>query len=330
MTHYTGESVAEFITTAGAPCQFVKLTIAPQLITYHFKLNHLQDHKNIKNIINLLNLETHQQATTGASDCAHFSVIMPRAEREVVETVRQGAAMKNAPKYSILFGINTNNEPIISQLERLPHLLIAGTTGSGKSCALASYIIELCAYNRPQDLGVVLIDLKRHEFQKFKDLPHLMADVITDALTAEATLYAIWREMEERYKEIENGTNTNPRPLVVVVDELADLVLQNPNTKKILIQLLQKSRAANIHFILATQSPRASVLDGLLLANIPTRLALTCANARESVLILGHKGAEQLTGAGDAIIKLNGDPIAHRLQVPYINAEQINKIINRA
>lgn len=138
--------------------------------------------------------------------------------------------------------------------------------------------------------------------------------------------------MGDRYftlnKHGREKNNGEFKKIIVIIDELADLVLQNKQIKELLIKLLQKSRAAGIHFIVATQSPRASVLTGLVLANLPSRLALTCASARESALILGHKGAEKLTGNGDGIFKTPQSTKEKRIQAPYITKKQIKKLLN--
>ena len=138
-------------------------------------------------------------------------------------------------------------------------------------------------------------------------------------------------EMEQRYYTLSklNRTKNNGefKKIVLVIDELTDLVMTNKEVKSLLIRILQKGRACGIHCIIGTQSPRATILDGVTLANLPSRLALTCASVRESCLILGHKGAEQLTGKGDAILKTPESTTETRLQAPYISDSDITKLI---
>lgn len=330
MTYYTGESVAEFFKLAGVGVRFVEMTRAPQLLKYHFNLVNLSDFKKVAEVIKLLELETKQTITQDTSKIAHFSLIFERNERETVHTLQQGEAMRKASPLSILLGKDTDGETITAKLQSLPHLLIAGTTGAGKSCAINSIIMSLACYNKPQDLGIILFDLKQCELVHFDNLPHLERETVTDASEAEAVLRALVYEMESRYKQIKQGASPDEfKTLLIVIDELSDLVTQAPQCKTHLVTLLAKARASNIHIIVATQSPRAKILDGATLANLPSRLALTCASSRESVLILGHKGAEHLTGSGDAILKLNGQNEI-RLQCPYISKKQIITLINKS
>ena len=331
MQIYTGDSIAEFLTYYDTPCTFISVDIAPQVLTYHFNLTELNKFKHIKNALSMLSMEMQQDVEQAKSDKAHFAVRIPRKKREIVETTRQGSVLKTAKPYSVLFGKDETNSDALATIQSLPHLLVAGTTGSGKSVALDSFIMQLACYNKPNDLGLVLIDLKQCEFNIFKTLPHLLTGVVNDSERAESVLSALIVEMEERYKKMAtmgiDKNNGTFRPVVCVIDELAELVLQNPKCKDLLVRLLQKARACDIHIIVATQSPRAKILDGLILANLPSRLALTCASFRESMLILGHGGAEKLTGCGDAILQLNGDISEKRIQVPFISKEQIQILL---
>lgn len=327
-----GKEFEKMFLSFGISASFNHVDNAPQILTYHFNLKNLQDFYKIKKYIKLLELRANTSIVQVASKSCDFALEIKKQKRQVIETIRQGSIMKQLAPYSIFFGADTNNTAVFSTIQELPHLLVAGTTGSGKSVALNSYIMELCCYNKPKDLGVVLIDLKMCEFNVFKNLPHLIYDVVNDSKTAEIVLLGLCYTMEDRYKEMARlglqKNNGHFQPIVVVIDELTDLVLQSTNCRKYLVQLLQKARACDIHIICATQSPRAKVLDGLLLANLPSRIALTCASSRESVLILGHKGAESLTGCGDAILKLNNSIQERRIQIPYIDNKTILKLLN--
>lgn len=331
MKYYTGESIAEFLSVAGCAVEFVEMVKAPQLLQYHYNFKKLKDFKALKNALLMLQYETHKKVTQAPSTRAHFSIIMNRDEREIFQILEQGETMRNAPPLSVLLGKNTNGEILTAELKSLPHLLIAGTTGSGKSCALNSFIVSLACYNKPQALGFVMFDIKQTELTQFDELSHLEAPTITDPHEAAPMLRALVREMRKRYEEIKQGASADDfKTLVIVIDELADLVTQCPEVKPHLIELLAKARAANIFLIVATQSPRAKILDGATLANLPSHLTLTCASSRESVLILGHKGAENLTGAGDAILKLNGITTECRIQCPYISRADIKKLIDKS
>ena len=322
MRYYTGESIADIMGQLGTPIDFLHLDFAPQLLTYHFNLKNFNCLSRLDKDLKKLEMIIHTPITRTTITTGHFAIILPREERQMVHV----SYMKRQ-EHAINFGLDTKNQQVSAQLKDLPHLLVAGTTGSGKSVALNSYIVDLCCSNTPSNLGLILIDLKQCEFNIYNDLPHLMCDIVNDSDTAENTLLWLVDEMERRYKVMaSNHTDTNNglfKPIVLVVDELADLILQNENCRTLLIKLLQKARACDIHVIVATQSPRAKYLDGLMLANLPSRVCLTCSNVRESMLILGHKGGEQLTGKGDCIIKLNGSTQEFRVQTPFISKQEI-------
>jgi len=329
MTIYDGNSIAKLLSSWNCPCFFKQYTISQQSVRYAFDLKSPLDIIKAKKLVKPLEVATGLSASfCDKTTNGHFAIELERVgERKILELKRLGSVMKSLPPFSLLLGNDTENQPVAICLEDMPHLLVAGTTGSGKSVALNTFILELCCYNQ-QGVGVVLIDLKRNEFCKFEGLPQLLTDVVYDSETAESVLEWLVYEMEQRYIILQQtGTLKDYKKVFVVIDELTDLVMQNPKCKELLVKLLQKSRACGMHIVVATQSPRAKVLDGLMLANLPTRIALTCSNVRESMLILGHKGAENLAGKGDAIVKLPNSVHERHIQIPYISNEDISKII---
>lgn len=326
----TGECIAKQLNECGIDCIFNNFQISPQIISYYFKL---KDPQKITKALKLGEVLTNWsgQKMECANKDGFFIVTTPTPERQTIN-ITKFKHLKKAEHYSIILGVDETGTPQARTIDELTHLLIAGTTGSGKSVCLNSIIIGLCCYNKPQDLGVILIDPKQVEFNIYNKLPHLITPVITETEQASNILEQLHEEMERRYFILNSlGKEKNGgefKKIIVVIDELADLILSNKNIKDLLIKLLQKARAAGIHFIVATQSPRATILNGLLLANLPSRLALTCASTRESLLILGHKGAEKLTGKGDAILKTPQSIEEIRLQIPLITKQQIKKLIN--
>lgn len=332
MKIYTGESIAEQITAFGYPCQFVNHTIAPQIIKYHFNLKNILHLQKVKRLADNLTALMGLKANILQSNKSHFAIEVQRETRQALNVTAYAQTMKKADAYSIIIGTDTEGNHTTATLDDLTHLLVAGTTGSGKSVSLNNIIISLLCYNKPQDLGLVLIDIKQVEFNTYKNAPHLIAPICTDTATAKAVLLALVDEMERRYtilKQLNKEKNGGEfKKIAVIIDELSDLILTDETLKTPIIRLLQKARASGIHLIIATQSPRAKILDGVMLANLPSRIALTCANVRESMLILGHKGAEQLTGKGDALLKLPSTTTETRVQIPYISKQQIKKLLN--
>lgn len=333
MEIYTGDSIARQITEFGINCKFVEMEQSPQFIIYKFNLlNILQLQKINKIIQNLETLANTQIFFESGDNSCHFKLLFKKPKREFIKLTQFAKdikAYKN--KYPLIFGVDTQNKKIIKPLDELVHLLVAGTTGSGKSVAINNFILSLCCYNSTKKLGLILIDPKQVEFTKFEKLPHLLTEVVTEVEKAKEVLNNLIDEMEERYFILKSlgkvKNNGEFKKIVCVIDELADLILQDKEIKTLLLKLLQKGRASGIHLILGTQTPRATILDGAVLSNIPSRFILTTANIRESVLALGHKGAEKLLFKGDAILKTAESPQEIRIQTPYLTNTEIKKLI---
>ncbi len=218
-----------------------------------------------------------------------------------------------------LLGVDIQGEPVSVALEPLPHLLVAGVTGSGKSVFLNSIIVHLLLHYSPELIRIVLIDMKSLEFSPYESAPHLAGNVITDVRDAESALDALIDEMEARYKilnryQVRNLTEyreeciaRGEKPelcrVAVIIDELADLLMTGGEpVQKALIRLAQKARAVGIHLIVATQRPSVDVVTGLLKANFPTKIAFKVSSAVNSRVILDESGAESLLGNGDFLI----------------------------
>lgn len=230
---------------------------------------------------------------------------------------RKGSAEAGLPLW---LGVRVTGEPMSFDLTRQPHLLVGGTTGSGKSICLHALLISLLVGVPRDRLNVILIDPKKVEFAPYAKANSKRIEVITDVVDARTRLGALTEEMEARTSALENagvrdlaeghrkGVLTLPY-IVVFVEELADLVMQVPEAEEHLIRLAQKARATGIHLIIATQRPDARILNGLLRSNIPSRIALTVQKSTESKIILDETGAERLTGAGDMLVRLSGEPL---------------------
>ena len=218
-------------------------------------------------------------------------------------------------------GKSLNNKEIHLNLLDTPHLLVAGSTGSGKSCILNNIIASLVRKYDENYFRAILIDIKQVEFSQYKNIKQLATPVVTDTEKAIDILNKMCSIMQNRYNILsennarnieEYNTTTNDKMCyyLVVVDELADLFIQAPDIEIILCRLAQLGRAAGIHLILATQRPDRETITGRLKVNIPSRLALTVASLYDSRIILDQTGAEKLTGKGDFILKMsNGETI---------------------
>ena len=232
--------------------------------------------------------------------------------------------LKESPSNMILPvwpGVDVLGNPFAFDLTQTPHILVAGTTGSGKSVCLHTLLLSLIARNNPEQLRLCLIDPKKVEFTAYHDLHHfLYSNVITEIDEAFHTLENLTDEMEKRndllakagVRSLSEGHirgNIDLPYVVVFVEELADLFMQSYQTEELLIRLAQKARAVGIHLVLATQRPDAETFSGLLRSNIPTRIALTVQKSSESKIILDEVGAERLLGKGDMLVKLIGSKV---------------------
>lgn len=331
MQIYTGESLARQFCSWGYGCDFVDKVIAPQVVRYDFNLHNILQLQRIKRLCENLSALLRLRVDYTESETSDFSLLVQRNEREIDYLENYADILENSAKYTLPIGTNENGEKITAPLDDLVHILCGGCTNAGKSVILNDFIVSLSLYNPPQELNLILIDAKGTEFNIYNNLPHLLFNVITEVDRAKGALQWLIDEMERRYKILAKlGKVKNEgefAKIVCIIDELSDILLVDETIKPLLIRLLQKSRACGIHIICGTQSPRAKILDGTTLANLPTRIALTCANVRESVLMLGHKGCEKLNFKGDAILS-TPTMREQRIQTPYISRERIQELIN--
>lgn len=250
----------------------------------------------------------------------------------------------SASPLTIALGKDIVGKPFVTDLKKLPHLLIAGTTGSGKSVGINAMILSLLYKNSPDQLRLMMIDPKMLEFSIYNDIPHLLTPVITKPKQAIVSLSNMVNEMERRYelmaesrtKNIENYNDKVKREggehfpyIVVIIDELADLMMTSGKDVELSIaRLAQKSRACGIHLIIATQRPSVDVVTGLIKANLPSRISYRVGQKIDSKIILDQMGAESLLGRGDMLFTPPGAPALVRLHAPWATEEEIEKIVD--
>ncbi|MCX7828300.1 MAG: DNA translocase FtsK [Thermanaerothrix sp.] len=258
----------------------------------------------------------------------------PVSLREVMESEVFSRPRGDLP---LPLGVSIDGSPMVSFLEDLPHLLVAGTTGSGKSVFINSCIVGLCSSKAPSDLRLILIDPKRVEMAIYDRLPHILTKPVVDSKKAVQALAWCIREMESRYDtfsqyKVRNLAAYNKKVLpkdrlphvVVVVDELADLMMTAPReVEDYICRLAQMARATGIHLVLATQRPSVNVITGLIKANVPARVAFALPSQADSRTILDSAGAEKLLGKGDMLFLSSKFPKPIRLQAPWIDEAYI-------
>jgi S-DNA-T family DNA segregation ATPase FtsK/SpoIIIE len=236
----------------------------------------------------------------------------------------------------LALGVDVIGTPIISDLTTMPHLLVGGATGSGKSVALHNMIVSLLCSKTPQELSLILIDPKRLEFSSYTDIPHLIFPIVTEPNRANKVLGWVVHEMEERYKKmaqwgvrnISEYTGPDKVPyLVVIIDELADLMMvAGRECEGYIVRIAQMARAAGIHMIIATQRPSVDVVTGLIKVNFPSRIAFRVSSKIDSRTILDAQGAEKLLGKGDMLYMMSSCPDLKRLHGAYLSNKEIDLV----
>ncbi|MAT64110.1 MAG: cell division protein FtsK [Gammaproteobacteria bacterium] len=296
---------------------------------------------------------------------------IPNEHREIVtlsEIVKSSAYDDSSSPLTLALGKDISGQPIVADLARMPHLLVAGTTGSGKSVAINAMILSILYKTLPQDVRLIMIDPKMLELSIYEGIPHLLTPVVTDMKEAQNALRWCVAEMERRYKlmaalGVRNILNYNrkvkeaidrgepiPDPLwkpeehmdetehptldklpyiVVIVDELADMMMVvGKKVEELIARLAQKARAAGVHLILATQRPSVDVITGLIKANIPTRIAFQVSSKVDSRTILDQMGAEQLLGHGDMLYLPPGTGLPMRVHGAFVSDQEVHKVVN--
>ena len=267
----------------------------------------------------------------------------PSPSRVLLRQVMDSPAFKsimNKGGLPIALGEDTGGNPVSTDLAGLPHILIAGATGSGKSVCINSIVASLLFTKPPDQLRVLMVDPKRVELTPFNGIPHLIAPVIVDVDKVNPALRAMMREMFLRYKLMEDigtrniaGYNAKSKEkmpyLVLIVDELADLMMVGGfEIEQNLVRLAQLGRATGIHLVLATQRPSVNVVTGLLKPNIPARVAFAVASQVDSRVILDTVGAEKLLGRGDMLLLNNDSPKSRRVQGTLVYDEEIDRLVD--
>jgi len=299
-----------------------------------------------------------------------IGIELPNKYRETVffsDVISYQGFEQAKSKLAMAIGSDISGQPVVTDLAKMPHLLVAGTTGSGKSVAVNTMIVSILFKSSPEDVRMIMIDPKQVELSVYDGIPHLLTEVVTDMKEAANSLRWCVGEMERRYqlmsklgvrnlkgyndkviKAIEAGepiidplwqptdafSQTPPTleklpSIVIVVDEFADMMMiVGKKVEELIARIAQKARAAGIHLILATQRPSADVITGLIKANIPTRMALRVQSRIESRIILDQQGAEQLLGMGDMFYLPPGEAVPVRVHGAFVSDDEVHAVVN--
>ncbi len=328
----------------GIPVEMGEITIGPKVTRYTLKPAEGIKLSRITALNQDLSLALAAHPIRMEAPIPGKSLVGIEVPNKSAAIVRLGSLMAypeftNSGPLGFILGRDVSGEPIVGDINKMPHLLIAGSTGSGKSVAIHSLIVSLLYKNSPDILKLILIDPKRVELTIYNEIPHLITPVITDGKKALGVFRWAIDEMEHRYeklqaagsRDIESFNKSHPQEklhyILIIVDELADLMAAyGRDIESSIVRLAQMARATGIHLVLSTQRPSVEVITGLIKANITSRMALQVASQVDSRTILDMAGAEKLLGGGDMLFISSELSKPKRIQGAYISEEEMNKV----
>lgn len=342
LTHFNVR--AKVVNTTQGP-SVTRFEVQPELGVKVSKVKNLSD--DLK--LNLAARDIRIEAPIPGKNTIGIEIPNPKPQVVGLQEIFETDSFQNSPSpLTIGLGLSIEGNPLITNIQKMPHGLIAGATGSGKSVCINTILISLLYKATHKDVKFLLIDPKMVELAPYNGIPHLISPVITDVKAATIALKWAVKEMEERYdKFVQEGVRDverfnqkmlkQNRPedklpfIVIVIDELADLMMVSPqDVEDAICRIAQKARACGIHLLLATQRPSVDVITGLIKANIPTRIAFSVSSQVDSRTIMDSSGAEKLLGKGDMLFIENGAGKSTRLQGAFVSDEEIERVTDYA
>jgi len=349
--------IEETLASFGAPAKVVEIKHGPTITMFGVEPDYIESRsgKTRVRVSKIANLADDLSLALAASTIriqapvpgeGYIGIEVPNesislvALRDVIESEN---FKRMPPPLRFAMGQDVAGTPVAANLAAMPHLLIAGATGSGKSVCVNGIICCLLAHNTPDDLRMIMVDPKRVELTNYNGIPHLLAPVVVEMERVVGALQWVTREMDARYQKFHDSRTRNileynrmiisgggkklPH-MVVIIDELADLMLLAPDqTEKAITRLAQLARATGIHLIIATQRPSVDVVTGLIKANFPARVAFAVSSGVDSRVILDQPGADRLLGRGDMLFQAPDAPAPVRLQGVYVSDTEINHLV---
>ncbi|RMG76992.1 MAG: DUF87 domain-containing protein [Chloroflexi bacterium] len=350
--------IEETLKSFGAPGKVVEINTGPVITQFGVEPDYLEGRSGKKSRVKvsaIAQLDKDLQLALGAKSIrveapvpgkGFVGIEVPNEEASLVslrDVMESPQFNKIAEKsmLAICLGQSVDGTPVAADLAQMPHLLVAGTTGSGKSVCVNAIIASLLIRNTPDQVKFIMVDPKRVELTGYNGIPHLVAPVVVELERIVGVLKWVTREMDERYKKFSEAgarnitdynehrpETTPPMPyIVVIIDELADLMMLAPDeTERVITRIAALARATGIHLVIATQRPSVDVVTGLIKANFPARIAFAVAGGVDSRVILDQPGAERLLGKGDMLYMSGDSPAPQRLQGVFVSDMEINNI----
>lgn len=297
-----------------------------------------------ENIALALGVDSKAVRVDSIPETTYLGIEVPRSSRDMVrikELMESDSMEATSVPLPVPIGKDINSNAVIGNIQKMPHLLIAGATGSGKSILTNSFITSIIMKRTPDEVKLILVDPKQVELMDYNGIPHLLTPVITDMDKVVNALKWLVNEMETRYtnlakEQVRNIESFNEKKgfaampyIVVVIDEMADMMMtaNKVESENAIVRLAQKARAVGIHLILATQRPSVNVITGIIKANIPGRIGMSVTSSTDSRVILDRIGAESLMGAGDLLYKAPDKTKSERLQSGFIEQEEVIRVV---
>lgn len=350
-----GQSVVDILEKFEIPCELIDTHVGPCVTKFEIKPHSDVKVNKINNIADNIKMELAAREIRIEAPIPGRNAVgieIPNVERETVclsELVKLLPVDKKNSKLLFILGKDLFGKPVFCELNKMPHMLIAGSTGSGKSVCINTIITSFLLRTKPDEVKLILIDPKKVEFTPYHDIPHLLMPVITDTSEAIFALKRMCEKMDDRFSlfaevgvrdiasynqkvEENNADSKNEKMekmpyIVLIIDELADLMIMGKKEVEPSIQrITQLARACGIHLIVATQRPSVDVITGIIKSNIPSRIAFAVATATDSRTILDRPGAEKLLGWGDMLYFPMGDNAPTRLQGVYVSDKEIKQV----
>lgn len=345
------QRIEECLDSFGIKSKVVQINIGPTVTCFELK-----PQRGVK-VSKILNLSDDLSLALATSDIrieapipgkSHVGIEVPNSQKEVVglkEMIASDQFIKSDRELPFVLGKSISGEPMVSAIEKMPHLLVSGATGSGKSVCINTIIMSILYKHSPDEVKLLLIDPKIVELSIYNGIPHLIMPVITDPKKASSSLFWAIREMERRYKlfeenhvrdissyrqyaEMDEKIEKLPY-VVIIIDELSDLMMTAASeVEDYITRLAQKSRACGIHLIIATQRPTVDVITGTIKANIPSRIAFAVTSQIDSRTILDMSGAETLLGKGDMLFSPSDAMKPMRIQGAFVSDSEVLRVVN--